>query len=624
MELICRGEQPIFQQEVGTANLFSEHVKQVLVEMRMEEDDAKDIQLLMEHAGELVLNRAQNERPRQPLTMGHNAEWFRKTLLDLCKADPFLQFYAEKPGMERCVMSIFSIVNGAAATHSEFSRKLRSAHQDFYLTDARYTVFIAHIDKVLRAMFPWPVHPAAVANGNIRSLEGLRTEVLCGSTLRHSRLQVAEGIISGADGNKQKVVRKDRSGRVMSAMKNCARALFNGIASDSRVSFFFKNSDPECKDRKARYIGCALGGHLPATVDSHETQSSAASTSSGSSAANPGLSLRRQHRLLRISDYHFDVFLEHVHKALAAEDMEASDLAPAQLETLRENVVLPSMRSQCPFSGATGKGSCPFHRVSQDSSLLDRIGGQEAIDKILTDMEREAASRTMLVPFLRKTVKLTCHEAILKQLVSAAAGEDPPQLEVENLQIAHSRLGLLPEHCSQWLSCFNVSMVSHILPPEIAQKLNTCFMDLITSITPLPAEKQKSSKADLSDDWGQLQGLMDELGGEEGLGRLIEAWYHYISQEPSINTFFTGTRPQVMMFQTKFWSEVLREGLHPDGRRQLQIISIHQHLRITNSHFDCFVQCLIQACEKLSLSKDSSNNMRAAVELFRQQIVSEL
>ena len=47
--------------------------------------------------------------------------------------------------------------------------------------------FISHIDKVLRAMFPWPVHPAAVANSNIRSLEGFRTEVLCGSTLRSSR-----------------------------------------------------------------------------------------------------------------------------------------------------------------------------------------------------------------------------------------------------------------------------------------------------------------------------------------------------------------------------------------------------------------------------------------------------
>ena len=52
---------------------------------------------------------------------------------------------------------------------------------------ARYTAFISHIDKVLRAMFPWPVHPAAVANSNIRSLEGFRTEVLCGSTLRSSR-----------------------------------------------------------------------------------------------------------------------------------------------------------------------------------------------------------------------------------------------------------------------------------------------------------------------------------------------------------------------------------------------------------------------------------------------------
>lgn len=36
--------------------------------------------------------------------------------------------------------------------------------------------------------------------------------------------------------------------------------------------------------------------------------------------------------------------------------------------------------------------------------------------------------------------------------------------------------------------------------------------------------------------------------------------------------------------------QVLREGLHPDGRRQLRLIQIHQHLRITHQHFDTFVR----------------------------------
>ena len=36
--------------------------------------------------------------------------------------------------------------------------------------------------------------------------------------------------------------------------------------------------------------------------------------------------------------------------------------------------------------------------------------------------------------------------------------------------------------------------------------------------------------------------------------------------------------------------QVLREGLHPDGRRQLRLIQIHQHLRIRHSHFDAFVR----------------------------------
>jgi len=34
-------------------------------------------------------------------------------------------------------------------------------------------------------------------------------------------------------------------------------------------------------------------------------------------------------------------------------------------------------------------------------------------------------------------------------------------------------------------------------------------------------------------------------------------WYFFISEEPSINVFFTGQRPQVMMFQTRFWKKAL-------------------------------------------------------------------
>eukprot|EP00913_Durusdinium_trenchii_P013197 g12387.t1 len=184
--------------------------------------------------------------------------------------------------------------------------------------------------------------------------------------------------------------------------------------------------------------------------------------------------LKQQHQLFRISDYHFDVFLDHVRRALKGEDPEAADLAPAQLE-------------------------------------------------------------------------------IRNALAAAAASDnlEDIQFSSERLQAAHSQYEMEPEHFEMW------------------------------------------------------------------------KWYHFISEEPSINAFFTGQRPQVMMFQTRFWKKVLREGLHRDGRRQLRLIQIHQHLRITHQHFDAFVRCLINACEALSLSQDSSNKMRAAVECFRPQVVKD-
>ena len=361
----------------------------------------------MEHSGELVLNRARNARLVQPPSMAHDVAWFQKTLLDLCKADSYLQFFAENPKMDNCLQSIFKLVmnGGTPPAGASFSSKLRSAHQDLYLTDARYSAFLVQVDKVLRAMFPWPVHPAAVANSNIRSLEGFRTEVLCGSTLRSSRLQAVEGMLnSSTDTSKQRVARTARKNRVMSAMQRCAGKLFNAIASDNRVSVFFRNTDPACKDRKAKYLGCAMGGTLPPV-----TQSTPAATPAGTGTASPSSfssnstvpmspasSLKQQHNLFRISDYHFDVFLDHVRTALGGEDPEAADLAPAQLENLRQHVVLTSRASQCPVSGSTASNgrACPFARRATNGSapLLDRVGGSEEIEKILAHMEREAGS----------------------------------------------------------------------------------------------------------------------------------------------------------------------------------------------------------------------------------------
>ena len=57
-----------------------------------------------------------------------------------------------------------------------------------------------------------------------------------------------EGMLNSNDSSKQRVARQARRGRVVSAMQRCAVQLFKTVVADSRVSMFFKNSDPACKD----------------------------------------------------------------------------------------------------------------------------------------------------------------------------------------------------------------------------------------------------------------------------------------------------------------------------------------------------------------------------------------
>ncbi|CAE8611633.1 unnamed protein product, partial [Polarella glacialis] len=547
MEVVLSGDHPVLQQEFGCAVLFTENVRQVLCELGMEDEDSRDMQVLMEHAGELAVIKARNARTPQPPSMGQDLNWFRKTLLDLCKADSFLQYFAEMPKMGKCFESIFEIVSGGGMMGGELASVLRSAHRNLYLTDARFSAFMALIDKLLRAMFPWPAHPAAVANGCVRAFEGLRTEVLCGSTLRSSRLAAVEGLANAMGSSTTATeTRHARTARVMAAMGACGVPLFEAIAQDSRISVFFKQSDVATQERKARFLGCALSGgltsgtssstttsHFPPTTEPTSTDESQGcpfggrklTGSDSGSAASSSLggiwsSLRQNHQRFRISDYHFDVFLEHVRKALEEEDPESADLAPAQLESYRPHIVMSSRSLHCPVSGARGSSgkACPFQTAASSTAPeLERSGGEDKIAMILKDMEREAASKTTLLPFLGKDVKLPCHNQILKQLVSAASGT-PSGHDAQKLRHVHQGLGLLPEHRDQWLNCFSRSMVTHILPPELAEKMNTCFGALASDILPSASSMSRVSKdEEVADDSLRMaQGLLAELGGEPG------------------------------------------------------------------------------------------------------------
>lgn len=49
-------------------------------------------------------------------------------------------------------------------------------------------------------------------------------------------------------------------------------------------------------------------------------------------------------------------------------------------------------------------------------------------------------------------------------------------------QAAHRQYQMQPEHFEMWLGCFNRSMVAHILPPDVADKLHHCFQSLTSAM----------------------------------------------------------------------------------------------------------------------------------------------
>ena len=70
-------------------------------------------------------------------------------------------------------------------------------------------------------------------------------------------------------------------------------------------------------------------------------------------------------------------------------------------------------------------------------------------------------------------------------------------------------------------------MVAHILAPEVADKLQQCFLNLTSGMQNEDMPRLVSGEDDERAtghvvDWGRLQSLIDELGGEKGLTTLIE------------------------------------------------------------------------------------------------------
>eukprot|EP00927_Polykrikos_kofoidii_P033518 TRINITY_DN28346_c0_g1_i1.p1 TRINITY_DN28346_c0_g1~~TRINITY_DN28346_c0_g1_i1.p1 ORF type:complete len:1169 (+),score=185.90 TRINITY_DN28346_c0_g1_i1:144-3509(+) len=330
----------------GFVVLFCDNLDRVLADTGIL---CSDTALLgLQHAGEMVISKCTLAMPANVSLERDTADWFERTLYEMCRGDSSLQYFAEMPGFKsKCLRAIFKIVSGQD-TDKSFFASVRQAHGKVYLVDTRFNALLAHVDKMLRALFSFPEHPASLCNNMMRSLESYREDTLNGSTRRASRCQMAvlssDNLIkppmpSATTSNRSRPC--PRGGRRTSSgpdtpttvqqplSERISGPLLERLKADERISSIFKKVSNEGWERMLSCITGVLTGSR--TIGGND------------------MMVRNAHANRAIGHFHFDILQEHIAAVCAADGgQDLSDLVSPYLERFREHIVRSS--SDCPVS----------------------------------------------------------------------------------------------------------------------------------------------------------------------------------------------------------------------------------------------------------------------------------
>eukprot|EP00928_Gymnodinium_smaydae_P080876 TRINITY_DN64496_c0_g1_i1.p1 TRINITY_DN64496_c0_g1~~TRINITY_DN64496_c0_g1_i1.p1 ORF type:complete len:1232 (+),score=155.65 TRINITY_DN64496_c0_g1_i1:119-3814(+) len=320
---------------------FCDNVRQILASLGADSAQLHQLILQLGHFGDVMVATYLGSKRMKSIAESDNATWFRTTLLQLCNADPLLKYYAEMPNFAtRCIPSIMKVTGESSAV-------LRATHSRLFITDVRYNSLLVHVDKMLRTMLPWPLHPPSVCSDAMRSLEAFREDILSGSTGASCAVppppSSAPSAPSGPSGSSSGAASPSRRqpGRRSFTMNDSLLpksldAFRESLKNDGRISQLFLGQD----DRKwDSMIGCL--------------------TSALKTGSAPSVDIQKVHDGLGITTYHFDVFQERYVKSL--ESAHSAEQTVARLESFRDLVVQKS-RPKCPITGNIAKGgaACPM------------------------------------------------------------------------------------------------------------------------------------------------------------------------------------------------------------------------------------------------------------------------
>jgi len=114
--------------------------------------------------------------------------------------------------------------------------------------------------------------------------------------------------------------------------------------------------------------------------------------------------------------------------------------------------------------------------------------------------------------------------------------------------------------------------------------------------------------------------LYAEIGGVDGIDRLIQAFYQRVCADAALAPFFARvSMNKLIHMQREFFCAALDGPLRYTGR---PVIHAHQGLGITREHFAAFARHLFETLHAMNINEDDRYAIIARINTYYDDVVN--
>ncbi len=484
--------------------------------------------------------------------------------------DPKVNFFRDgkyKPdakGVADLKRKLVELVSAVSGGPLKYTGKsMKEVHKGMGITDAEFDALAGHLALAMRKNGVKPEDAKAV----MEAVGSTRKDIV-----EPKKVEVTKTLW-------------DRLGGEASVTK-VIEEFVAAAASDPKVNFFRDGKyKPEPKDV------VALKRSLVELV----------SAVSGGPLKYTGKSMKEVHKGMGITDAEFDALAGHL-KTVLEKNKVAADDVKAVMDVI----------------GGTRKDIVEPKGAVEAKTLWDRLGGETGVKKVINDFVATAAPDPK-VNFDRGGKYKLDDKAVaalkksLLDLISSVSG-GPFKYTGKSMKEVHKGMGITDAEFD--------ALAGHLKAALEKNKVAADDLKLVMEVV-------GATRKDIVETKGEVEAktLWDRLGGEKGVGKVVDDFVAAAAPDPKVNFFrdpnFKPTKEQVADLKKKLVELVSSVSGGPLKYTGKSMKEVHKGMNITDAEFDALAKHLETALKSNKVADDDVKAVMGVVGSTRKDIVEK-